>query len=58
MKECVQRTRMPPNSWYFHQIREDNSRIGKVVNSEIHLGVPFMVPNLVHKYKLFIIRGT
>ena len=52
---CAEDTNAP-DSRYFHQIREDNSRIGKVVNSEIHLGVPFMFPDLVHKFKLFIIR--
>jgi len=40
------------------QIKGHNSRTENVVKSWFELGLPFMIPDLVNKFKMICLRGT
>ena len=50
MAEYVQKIQMPPGSC--HRKQRHNSTTEKVEKSEIELGLPFMVPDLVQRFQM------
>ena len=61
MEECAHRIQILPakeNQYFFWQIKGHNSGTEKVVKSKIQLVLPFMVPELVHKFQMLYLTGT
>jgi len=45
-------------SWILIVLAHCNSRTQKVLKSDITLGLPFMVYNLVHEFQIICMMGT
>ena len=55
MEECTHRKRMPPVP---AKVNGHDSRTEKGIKSQIKLDLPFIVPDLVHKFKIICLRET